>query len=127
MAKLNSMKPNQFTTHQEHRDWLSKLDFYQDQVLIFQKELTEVSRQHPQLLSIIEHVDEYRAILLKKLEHIDGFRHDIIRHEKMLMEGNQQAWPVKREHEEVRAELNKFIEDFNEFKNTFRRFAAHND
>ncbi len=121
------MNPNHFTTHQEHRDWLSKLDFYQDQVLIFQKELLEVSRQHPHLLSVIEHVDEYRAILIRKLEHIDAFRHDIIRHEKILLEENPDAWPRTRDHEEVRMGLDNFIQEFEAFKHNFRRFAAHND
>lgn len=113
--------------HQQHRDWLSKLDFYQDQVLIFQKELTEVVRKHPQLLSVIEHVDEYRKILLKKLGHIDVFRHEILRHEKILSGSTTIDLPISRSHEEVEQDLERFFKSFEEFKSSFRRFAAHND
>ncbi len=112
--------------HHEHREWLSKLDFYQDQVLIFQKELTEVVRKHPQWLSIIEHVDEYRKILIKKLDHIDDFRHEILRHEKQLS-GTKTEEALASDHEKVRSSLADFIKDFEEFKTNFRRFAAHND
>lgn len=123
---MNS-NPIKVLEHQEHREWLSKLDFYQDQVLIFQKELTEVVRKHPQLLSIIEHVDEYRKILIKKLDHIDDFRHEILRHEKLLSGMETQDGILPADHEKVRTHLLNFIESFEQFKVNFRRFAAHND
>ena len=113
--------------HQEHRNWLSQLDFYQDQVLIFQKELTEVVRKHPQLWSIIEHVDEYRKILIKKLEHIDDFRYQILLHEKHLFETWDQENYLLDDHAKVREQLEAFLKEFEEFKSNFRRFAAYND
>jgi len=54
------------TAHRRHTNWLLQLDYMQDQVRIFQNELSRVIHQHPDFMSIIEHVEEYRAILLKK-------------------------------------------------------------
>lgn len=123
---MNS-NPIKVLEHQEHRDWLSQLDFYQDQVLIFQKELTEVVRKHPHLLSIIEHVDEYRKILIKKLDRIDDFRHEILRHEKLLSDMELAEGALTSDHDKVRTHLTDFIDSFEQFKVSFRRFAAHND
>lgn len=113
--------------HQEHRQWLSELDFYQDQIKIFQNELLQVLHRHSNYLGIIEHVDEYRRIFIKKLEHIDDFRHRIILHEKKLCENlppaNQDLW----DHKEVANEILEFFKNFEILKRNFRRFVAHNN
>jgi len=113
--------------HQEHREWLGKLDFYQDEVQIFQRELMRVLHQHPNYLSIIEHVDEYRDILLKKLEKIDTFRREIILHEKQLSHSLKPPSEGLWDHREVRKEIGIFFEEFEAMKTNFRRFVAYND
>ena len=70
--------------HKEHREWISSLNFYQDEIRIFQKELEKVLFEYPDLYSIIEHVDEYQHILSKKLSQVSSFRRQIILHERHL-------------------------------------------
>ncbi len=113
--------------HQEHRDWLSKLDFYQDEIKIFQRELMQVLHRHPNYLSIIEHVDEYRRILLKKLEKIDEFRREIILHEKRLSRTLDPTAEGLWDHGEVRNEIAVFFKEFEAMKTNFRRFVAFNN
>ncbi len=113
--------------HQEHRDWLSKLDFYQDEIQIFQRELMQVLHRHPNYLSIIEHVDEYRRILLKKLEKIDEFRREIILHEKRLSRTLDPTAEGLWDHGEVRNEIAVFFKEFEAMKTNFRRFVAFNN
>ena len=113
--------------HQEHRKWLSTLDFYQDEIKIFQHELLQVLHRHPNLLGIIEHVDEYRRIFLKKLEHIDDFRHRIILHERALVSDQISSITESRDHSEAREEIFQFFKDFETLKGNFRRFVAHNN
>lgn len=113
--------------HKEHRQWLSKLDFYQDQIKIFQNELVQVLHRHPNYLSIIEHVDEYRGIFIKKLERIDEFRHQIILHEKRLSETLSPDTEDLWDHSTMRIQVEEFIQEFEDLKQNFRRFAAHND
>lgn len=113
--------------HKEHREWLSQLDFYQDQIKIFQTELAQVLHRHPKYLSILEHVNEYRSILMKKLEHIDEYRHQIILHEKRISQKLEPDTEGLWDHSEMRSEIQQFMRDFEELKNNFRRFVAHNN
>ena len=113
--------------HKEHREWLSQLNFYQDEIKFFQNELLVVLHEHNDHLSIVELVDEYRDILMKKLRQIDELRMHIILHEKSLVKmevaNSKELW----HHSEVRDKINEFVNEFEMFKKNFRRFAAHND
>lgn len=113
--------------HKEHREWLSQLDFYQDQIKIFQMELAQVLHRHPKYLSILEHVNEYRNIFIKKLEHIDEFRHQIILHEKRISQKLAPDTEGLWDHSETRTEIHQFMNEFEELKQNFRRFVAHNN
>lgn len=110
--------------HQEHRDWLQKIDFYQDQINIFQKELSYVLHQHTELFSILEHVDEYRNILLKKLKKLDEIRRQIILHERVLAQHIKKGRIDLWDHEEVKSQMNTFEKEFEALKINFRKYVA---
>ena len=110
--------------HQEHRDWISSLDFYQDEIRIFQKELEKVLFEFPDLYSIIEHVDEYQNILLKKLSKVSHFRRQIILHERHLADSNSFNEEDLWGHMETREKLEEFISNFEKLKKNFRRFVS---
>ncbi len=112
---------NDNTLYQQHRDWLSQLDFYQDEIKIFQHELTQVVEKHPDYLSIIEHVDEYQRIFEKKLEKIDHLKHQIALHLK------QEGATALEEHEQLQARMGDLVKNFEALKKNFRRFASRND
>lgn len=111
--------------HRRHINWMLQLDYIQDQVRIFQNELSRVVHQHPDFMSVIEHVEEYRAILLKKLHHIDDFRSQIALLERALTSGSWDTPPV--EEASLEKSLNAFFEEFDTLKITLRRFASRND
>lgn len=113
--------------HHEHQEWLSKLNFYQDELKFFQNELLAVLHVHNDHLSIIELVDEYRDIFMKKLRQIDELRMHIILHEKTLAKMEESNSEELWEHSEVRDKFNEFAADFDLLKKNFKRFAAHND
>ena len=111
--------------HKEHREWMSKIDFYQDEIKIFQRNLSKVIQAHPDIFSIIDLVHEYRRILLRKLEKLDNMRYQIALHEHQLANAdnsdpNDQLW----DHQEVRDRINTFESDFETFKSALRHFAA---
>ncbi len=113
--------------HKEHNEWLSQLNFYQDEIKFFQNELLTVLHGHNDHLSIVELVDEYRDILMKKLRQIDELRMHIILHEKSLVKMEEPKTDELWEHSEVRDKLNEFIQEFELMKGNFKRFAAHHD
>ncbi len=120
MATINTIQFH----HQEHRDWISSLDFYQDQIHIFQKELEKVLFEFPDLYSIIEHVDEYQKILSKKLNQVSHFRRQIILHERHLADSNSFNEEDLWGHMEIREKLEEFIARFEELKKNFRGFVS---
>jgi len=111
--------------HRDHQKWLSKIDFYQDQIKIFQKELTMVLKEHPDLFSIIEHVDEYRDILMKKLGKLDEMRLQIVLHEKQIAEDFNTGGITIWDHYEIRKYIEEFERAYNDLKQNFRKFVAH--
>jgi hypothetical protein len=112
--------------HRQHLEWLSKLDFYREQIAIFQNELQQVVREHPQLLSIIEHVDEYRSILIRKKIHLEQLRQKIQEEQQALLSGGQEA-KGQDAHLMLSADLQDFFDEMESLKPTFRRFVAYND
>ncbi|HRD81092.1 MAG: hypothetical protein IAE84_02660 [Saprospiraceae bacterium] len=111
--------------HRRHINWLLQLDYMQDQVRIFQNELSRVIHQHPDFMSVIEHVGEYRAILLKKLHHIDEYRSKIALLERALKNGVWDTPPIKEEL--LEESLSAFFTEFDTLKITLRRFVSRND
>ena len=112
------------TPHQEHREWLSQLDFYQDEIKIFQHDLMDVVQKHPNYFHMVEHVDEYRSILLRKIQHIDDLRHRIMLHVRHLALEHQE---IQDTHEVLKSEMENFVQDFEEMKGNFRRFVSRNN
>lgn len=106
---------------------MSKLDFYQDELKIFQNELAKVIRRFPGRLSILEHVDEYRKILLKKLEHIDEFRREISLQEALLHDFQDTSPKVYTQHKLLEYDLNHFFHQMEAMKQGFRRFVSRNN
>lgn len=113
--------------HQEHQEWISKLNFYQDEIKIFQNELLLVLYEHPENLSLIEHVEEYRRILIQKLKRIDDLRYGIFVHERLLSQGKGISEEEEQKHFATRDEVQEFEGKFKEMKRAFRGFVAHND
>ena len=112
--------------HKDHREWLSQLNFYQDEIKILQNELMLTLHKHPESLSILEHVDEYRSIFMRKLQRIDRLRHQIILHEKLLSIDLNPKPDNIWDHHEIRLEMEGFVRDFELLKHNFRGFVAHN-
>lgn len=108
--------------NQEHRDWLSQLNFYQDEIKIFQLELLRVVQSHPNDFPVIEHVEEYRLILLKKLQHIDDLRHRLMKHQ-----WEREEVAAVQVHEALKTDMEKFVEEMEALKSNFRRFVSRND
>ena len=113
--------------HQDHREWLTRINFYQDEIKILQNELLLVLYEHPDNLSLLEHVEEYRRILLKKLSHIDDLRHTIMRHERQLASGQGTDDKSDGIHQKAGDLVSEFEGQFTEMKAAFRRFVSHND
>lgn len=114
--------------HRKHLEWMHQLDYMQDQIKIFQHELMRVVHEHPDYMSIAEHVDEYRGILLKKLQHIDDFRGRIAVQERVLGGARPDTLFLEEgEFMELEADLDAFFGAFEDLKTNLRRFVSRHD
>lgn len=113
-----------FQVHKQRQDWQKKLDFYQDELLILRKELFITSEAHPDLPSVIEHVQEYRQIIKKKLDHIDEFKFKLLMNEKQTDTSDDQK--MKDQIKEFEEEFNSFEQKIIELKGHLRRFISRN-
>ena len=114
--------------HQKHLEWMHQLDYMQDQIKIFQHELMRVIHEHPDYMSIVEHVDEYRSILMRKLQHIDDYRTKIALQERVLGGARPDSLLLRSESFGLlEAELEEFFKSFDSLKATLRRFVSRHD
>lgn len=113
--------------HREHQEWLSLIRFYQDELKIFRSELIRVSDKHPDLPSIEGQVQEYRSFFIRKEARLDKLKFDILHHEQSLSHSAHFSLKSSESHHEIRDEIESFKSDFEQLKQSFRRFASHND
>lgn len=110
--------------HKDHKQWLSKIEFYFDQIRIFQNELSHALMEQKNLFSLVEHVEEYKQILIKKIKRLTNLKHQIIYHERAIAYDFSLTTIVLWDHHQVKTEIEQFEIDFNEFKNNFRKFIV---
>lgn len=104
-----------------YRKWLGELDFYEDEIRIFEKKLNDLVDKHPKLFSIVEHVEEYEKIFDKKLSKIKNMRESIMAKKKVFSTESDED-----EFREIQGLVNQFVENFENLKKSFKRFLSKN-
>ena len=110
--------------HKEHKAWLSQLDFYADEIKVFQNELSMIMDRHPDQFSITEHSDEYNEIFRKKLKEIEKLKRQLKLHEHELTKGKEPLSDELWDHESTRVDVSNFVTKIEELKKNFRRFVS---
>lgn len=114
--------------HRQHAEWLGRLDFVQDQIKIFEKELALVVHQHADRMPLIEHVEEYRNILARKSHHVNEFHDQISLWERLISpDAPEPETANTQEHDLLEQGINQFLADFEDLKIALRRFVSRND
>ncbi len=114
--------------HQEHQEWLNKLAFYSDEIIVMRKRLEEIvsKNTNKEILSQAEH---FQNQLVVQKENIDELGHSIKDHESYL-ENRVDENPVASDHRNVhdhpkmRESMNGFEKIFNELRHEFNGFLS---
>ena len=112
--------------HKDHKDWTSRMKFYQDEIRFFFKELNMVFDQDKQNLARMEFIDEYEAILDKKSSQIEELLSRIDQVERDTLNDSENA-KLSKTHNQLHLDILKFEEAYDAMKKRFKRFASHND
>ena len=111
--------------HQANKAAMQSLEFHKHQLETFRKELQLVIDSHPDALSLVEHVEEYRSIFLKKSVILDEIATRIKTFEHQLVEG-MEGINAREEFENIQSLQRDFAHRFDTLKKNFRRFVSHN-
>lgn len=112
--------------HQAYQKWLKDLNFYEDELILFHKELDLLISRQPDILSIIEHVEEYQQIFKKKKLKLKGLQDLILNQEHNLRNQTTLQENQEFEFEKIKKQFEKFIVKLEKLKKNFRRFVAKN-
>ena len=121
MESINTLK-----LHQEHRDWLSELNFVQDEIKYFQYKLAEILAHDPEHNQ--DEINSFKAILLGFLQEIDELRHSIHTHEYYLSYFKEhklrEGKVIQPSHEDKKLEMTIFHNKYEEFKKNLKSFMG---
>jgi hypothetical protein len=114
--------------HNEHREWLNKLDFYKDDLPVLRKRLEEVAAKNTSH-DVMKMVEHFQSQFIIQRNELDEFRHAIKEHENKVeaaINHNETAINRQRlsDHPEMRERMERYEELFQEFRMDLLRFVA---
>lgn len=114
--------------HQEQNAWRNQVDFYRDEIRIFQKQLGEVATRNNQQ-EVMSQVESFQNRFIAQIDWMDRFEHEVKQLETKIEERMMKN-PVAYDHQTIewdgqeRADYQTEIKMFDELKGEFHRFLT---
>jgi len=122
-----SQTPQYAEIHQEHRQWLTELNFYHDEIKYYQNQLAQVAARKEIDDEYHTKILDYKSRFFQVLEQIDKMRYTIYKHEKELAEQEKLAERtrvhVNEDHHSKKEEFNNFLKKYEQLKTDFNNFV----
>lgn len=114
--------------HQEQQTWRNQVDFYRDEIRIFQKQLGEIATRntHQEVMSKVE---SFQNRFIAQVDWMDRFVHDVKQLETKI-EDRMHKNPVAYDHQTMewdgqeRKDYETELKMFQELKDEFRHFLT---
>jgi hypothetical protein len=123
-----SQKESIYKQHEENTEWISKLDFYKDEIAILKGRLEEITSKNnaPEVLAQVEHFQNQWIV---QRNNIDEISHQVKANEaSLLKEINSNPVAVDHRKTEYHAQeqdlVNSFEKNFNDLRQEFNTFSA---
>jgi conjugal transfer/entry exclusion protein len=112
----------------EHSSWLRGVDFYQDEINIMRKRLTEVSSKNT-AREVKKHVEQFQNQFKVHEEQLHKLKHAVSGHAKnidsdMIAHHGQLERATAAEHDIMRDDYVNTEKLFNEMRHDFNRFLS---
>jgi hypothetical protein len=88
-----------YDVHQEHAEWISKLNFYKDDIKIFNTRLEEIVSKNNGV-EVLEEVERFQNQFIIQRNNIDEIAH-IITLDEVELQNEVKANPVAVDHRKV--------------------------
>jgi hypothetical protein len=123
-----NQKESIYKQHEENTEWMSKLNFYKDEIEILKGRLEEITSKNnaQEVLSQVEHFQNQWII---QRNNIDEISHQVKANEASLLE-EINSNPVAVDHRKVEYHaqeqelVNSFEKNFNDLRQEFNTFSA---
>lgn len=117
-----------YSQHEENTQWVSKLQFYRDELQLLNGRLEEIATKNNQA-EVLKEVEHFQNQWIIQRNNIDEILHKVNENERSLQD-EIKSNPVavdhrKMEYHAVEKELIEgFEKNFNELRSDFNRFAS---
>lgn len=126
--KIMSAKESIYNQHEENTEWISKLEFYKDDINIMKGRLEEIASKNSSNDALAE-VERFQNQLIIQRNNIDNISHEVKLNEEAL-QAEVKSNPVAADHRSMDYHakeqdlVNTFEKNFNDLRSEFNRFSA---
>ena len=117
-----------YDQHQIHQDWLSRLQFYKEEIYIFKERLQEITSKNSSKEALAK-AEHYQNQFIVQRNNIDELVHSIKVHEDKIVQEIEKN-PIAVDHRKVDNHLveedfmSYFEKNFSELRADYNRFSA---
>lgn len=117
-----------YDQHQIHQDWLSRLEFYKEEIQILKERLKEIASKNSSQ-EVLAKVEHFQNQFIVQRNNIDELAHSIKVHEAKIIQEIEKN-PVAVEHRKVENHSEEedfmayFEKNFSELRAEYNRFSA---
>ncbi len=117
-----------YDQHQIHQDWLSRLEFYKEEIQILKERLQEITSKNNSL-DVLVKVEHFQNQFIIQRNNIDELAHSIKVNEAKIVQEIKKN-PVAVEHRKIDNHVKEedfmiyFEKNFSELRAEYNRFSA---
>jgi hypothetical protein len=117
-----------YSQHAENSDWMSKLKFYDDEILVLKNRLGEIASKNTDK-EVLAQVEHFQNQLIIQKNNTDEISHIVKMNEEALQKEIKEN-PTAVDHRKVeyhskeKAAVESFEKNFNEIRSEFKTFAS---
>ena len=126
MEEIEYIENQKIKIHADHKRWMSEVEFYEDEIEFFLKELNAVLLKNEGSFSMMENVAEYQGILKKKKLKLETIREEI-EFQKRIFDVDEIMPENIEYHLILKEKFTEVVSNFEKIKKNLKRFASHND
>lgn len=126
--KIMSANESIYKQHEENTEWISKLEFYKDDINIMKGRLEEIASKNSSNDALAE-VERFQNQLIIQRNNIDNISHEVKLNEEALL-AEVKSNPVAADHRSMEYHAKEqdmvlsFEKNFNDLRSDFNRFSA---
>ncbi len=125
---MEATKKPVYTLHEEHKEWMSNLSFYEDEIKVMRNRIAEVcaKNNNKEILALVDHFENQMKV---QKNNIDELKHSVKQEEGLIekeIKNNSVAIDHRKlaENVELVNQIKSFENHFNDLRKELNAFVA---